>query len=242
MCGRFTLTTNDYQAVSEALEADLTAASESESARPRFNVAPGDMHPIVWVDGAGENSRRLMQPAQWGMPGADDDRFHINARSETVHVKPAFREPLFGGRCLVAADGFYEWTGGRNERQPIWYHRNDGDLLVFAGLYRDVVAPQTGEVTRRFTILTTRPNDLVAPVHDRMPVILEPAVRGQWLQPPPRDVHTWPAVFARLQRLLVPSDPEALSATEVSSRVNWVGHDDAACITPTRHQRQQSLF
>ncbi|MEM6994598.1 MAG: SOS response-associated peptidase [Myxococcota bacterium] len=237
MCGRFTLTTNDYQAVSEALEAELLA--EADECRARYNVAPGDTHPIVWADSV---DRRLMQPAQWGMPGVDDDRFHINARAETVHVKPAFRDALYGGRCLVAADGFYEWTGDAKQRLPIWFHRPDRALMVFAGLYRDVVDRKTGEVTRRFTILTTRPNDLVAPVHDRMPVILDAEAWQPWLAPPPADVHTWPGFFDRIRPLLSPLPEAALVGTEVSDRANRVAHDDPRCIAPFRHPKQQSLF
>ncbi len=240
MCGRFTLTTNDYKAVAEALDAELLA--EADDCRPRYNIAPGDRHPIVWSDTSGDVPRRLMQPALWGMPGAEDDRFHINARSETVHVKPAFRDALFGARCLVAGDGFFEWTGDKKNRLPIWYHRPDGALMVFAGLYRDVVDRKTGEVTRRFTILTTRPNDLVAPVHDRMPVVLPPASWSAWLAPPPTDIHTWPAFVDRIRPLLAPMPNAALVATEVSDRANRVSNDDPSCIAESRHPRQQTLF
>jgi len=239
MCGRFTLTTNDYKAVAEALDAELLA--EADECRPRYNVAPGDRHPIVWLD-TGDDARRLMQPAAWGMPGADGDRVHINARSETVHTKPAFRDALFGARCLVAADGFFEWTGDKNHRQPIWYHPPGGGLWVFAGLYRDVVDRKTGEVERRFTILTTQANDLVGQIHDRMPVILDAAGRQQWLAPPPTDVHTWPAVFSQMRGLLAPLPSEAVVATEVSNRVNRVAHDAPACIAEHRHVKQQTLF
>lgn len=239
MCGRFTLTTNDYVAVARALDADFVA--HADECRARYNIAPGDEHPIVWLD-AGPHPHRVMRIARWGMSGADDDRFHINARSETVHTRPAFRDALCGHRCLVPADGFFEWTGDKNNRLPLWFHRPDAKLLVFAGLYRDGIDAKTGEVTRRFTILTTRCNDVVASAHDRMPVILGEEARAAWLEPPPVDIHTWPGVFARMRTLLSPAPNSTLVATEVSNRVNKVGNDDASCIAESRHIRQTSLF
>jgi len=242
MCGRYTLTTNDYVAVARALEADLLA--EADECRARYNIAPGDTAPIVWRDSA-PGERRLMQPATWGMLGAadpSDTRMHINARSETVHQKPTFRDALFSGRCLVPADGFYEWTGDRKQRLPIWFHRPDRALAVFAGVYQDRVDRRSGEVQRRFTILTTRPNGLVAPVHDRMPVILDPDAWAPWLAPPPVDVHTWPGFFERLAQVLRPAQEAALVATEVSDRANRVANDDPRCIAAFRHPKQQSLF
>lgn len=240
MCGRFTLTTNDYEAVAQALGAELVATAEP--ARPRYNVAPGDLHPIVWLDDGGAQPRRRMQSAIWGMPGRDDERLHINARSETVHTKPAFRDALFGARCLVAADGFYEWSGPSNHRLPVWFHRPGTALLTFAGIYRDVVDAHTGEVQRRFAILTTQASGPVAAVHDRMPVILDAPACARWLAPPPRDVHTWPAVLQRLAPVLAPAPDDLLLATECSDRANKVGNDDPSCIVAHRHPRQQTLF
>lgn len=237
MCGRFTLTTNDYQAVANALQADLVV--EADDCRARYNVAPNDTHPIVWADAG---ARRRMHMARWGMPGEDGERFHINARSETVHTKPAFRDALVSARCLVAADGFFEWRGDAKQRMPLWFHRPDRALMVFAGLYRDVADRKTGEVTRRFTVLTTRSNETVAPIHDRMPVVLARAAWSAWLSPPPVDIHTWPAHYERLRPLLSPMETDALEATEVSDRVNRVANDDPACIVPTRHVTQGSLF
>lgn len=238
MCGRFTLTTNDYDAVANALEAVL-AEADAVSYRPRYNVAPGDRHFIV----AREGDERRMLPATWGLPRRDGaggrPEGHINARAETAHVRPAFRDAFVRGRCVIPSDGFYEWTGPRDRRLPLWYHPPEG-LIALAGLFAEHVLPHTGEVQRRFAILTTEANALVAPVHDRMPVILSPADVDAWLRPcSPADLE---AEQARLRALLRPAPEDLLVATEVSARVNKVAHDDPACIVPTRHPHQASLF
>ncbi len=233
MCGRFTLTTNDYHAVAAALEAEVEA-EDAHAYRSRFNVAPGDPH---WAVVASVRGRR-MRPASWGLPGpagnpAPSPTGHINARAETLHVRPAFVEALHERRCIVPADGFYEWTGPKDHRLPIWFHPADG-ILAFAGLWGEYVDDHTGEVTMRFTIVTTAANDRVAPVHDRMPVILAADARAAWLDPT--------TTVDAAQALLRPAPAALLEATEVSARVNRVANDDAACIVPTPHPRQQTLF
>ena len=233
MCGRFTLTTNDYHAVAAALEADIEP-EDAHAYRARFNVAPGDPHWAVVPTMRG----RRMRPATWGLPGppgrpAPNPTGHINARAETLHVRPAFVQALHERRCIIPADGFYEWTGPKDHRLPIWFHPAEG-ILAFAGLWGEHVDAGTGEVTMRFSIITTAANDRVGPAHDRMPVILPPGSLTGWLDPK--------ASVDAVRALLRPAAEELLEATEVSARVNKVANDDPACIVPTPHPRQQTLF
>jgi putative SOS response-associated peptidase YedK len=148
----------------------------------------------------------------------------INARAETVARMPAFREALKSRRCVVPADGFFEWVGARDARRPLWFHRPDGGLLLFAGLYESW-QPSPDAWQRTFTIMTTSSNSLMAPVHDRMPVVLTGEDVDEWLHPRQEDVR-------ELQRLLRPPPDDLLLATPVSPRVNSVKNDDPECLVP----------
>lgn len=215
MCGRMTLTVESYDALCEALGAEPVAAQASLH-RPRYNVAPSDEHWVLRLDEAG---RRLYR-AVWGFPGKKN-RHVINARSETAAAVPLFREAFRKRRCVVPADGFFEWKRQGSHRQPVWFHAPEGELLRLAGLWQI-----RGDGRMVFTILTTEANELIAPVHDRMPVILPKQAVTAWLEAPSRD-------------LLVPYPSGELEATEVSTRVNHVANDDPGCIEPAQ---QQSLF
>ena len=245
MCGRFTLTTNDYESVARAIGAQLDGPHASDF-RARYNIAPSDRHWIVCIDGMADPDARVISPAVWGLPAppgsrSDPSIAHINARSETAHRRPAFRDAFARSRCGVIADGFYEWSGPKSDRKPSWFHTSSGAPMLFAGLYRDHVDANTGEVVRRFTILTTDANALVAPCHDRMPVILAPDTYDTWLRTPPAD--SAPAEqIERLRDLLVPAPAEILVATPVSKRVNSPRFDDPACIEPRVRPAQQQLF
>lgn len=241
MCGRFTLTTNDYDGVAGAFGAALDSRYAPRF-RARYNIAPSDEH---WIVCSVEGRRRIL-PALWGMPGparetGDAGSGHINARAETVHQRPTFREAFRRGRCGVLADGFFEWTGSRSDRQPVWFHTHDGSPMLFAGLFCDRVDPGTGEVVRRFTIVTTDANALVAPFHHRMPVVLARRDYDRWLQLPSSE-----ELDAReldgLRRLLGPAPEDLLVATVVSKRVNTPRFDDPRCIEPRSRPQQQQLF
>jgi putative SOS response-associated peptidase YedK len=208
MCGRFTLTTRDFGKVAEELDAEL--AADVDWQRPRYNIAPTDPHPIV-VAAPADLEKRLLRRATWGITKGES--FIINARSEQAPKR--FKEMFARGRCAVPADGFYEWRGEKKHRMPIWFHRPDGGLLLFAALWEQK-PPAT---VPTFMILTTGPNQLIAPVHDRMPVVLPPARLSEWL----RDGD--PAI-------MVPADDALLVATAVSPRVNSVRNDDPDCLTP----------
>jgi putative SOS response-associated peptidase YedK len=229
MCGRFTLTRSDF----EALAAELDARVRPEHLplyRPRYNIAPTDDH---WILRTKYEERQLI-PAKWGLVNswaadAKGGARQINARSESALTRPAFRDAFESRRCAVPADGFFEWTGAKESRRPFWYHAPDGGLLLFAGLYESWRDPTSDEWLRTFTILTTNANETVEPVHDRMPVVLDRDDLDEWLHVPAQD----PAAYAKtVRRLLRPAPADVLVSTPVSSRVNSVQNDDPACLQP----------
>ncbi len=217
MCGRFTLTERNVTAVARFFAAEV----EREQAtlyRPRWNVAPTDEHWVVRRDQAG---RRRLLPARFGFDGPTG--LVINAQSETAATLPAFRRAFAEGRCLVPADGFYEWQGDRAERRPVWFHDPAGRLLVFAG----IATERQGALT--FVILTTTANELLRPVHDRMPALLSPDAAEAWLERPDAD-------------LLEPAPNGWLAAREVSARVNAVANDGPELLDGPEPQRQMRLL
>ena len=138
MWGRFTLTWEEWRRVAETLRID-DDSDVATSYRPRFNIAPTDQHFIVTA----EFERRRVQRARWGLVNRrarDNSRASqcINAKAETLEQRPTFSEAFQQCRCIVPADGFYEWTGHKGKRQPLWIHRRDGGLMLFAGLYESL--------------------------------------------------------------------------------------------------------
>ncbi|MEX2246993.1 MAG: SOS response-associated peptidase [Dehalococcoidia bacterium] len=230
MCGRFTLTRKRLADVADLLGAEY-ARELADLYRPRYNVAPTDQH---WIARTKYEQRQLL-PAKWGlvnswakyMKGAARQ---INARAETALKTAAFRDAFVHRRCAVPADGFFEWAGTKESRRPFWFHPPDDDpLLLFAGLYESWRNPVDDQWVRTFTILTTEANAVVAPVHDRMPVVLAPDQLDEWLFVPPRGAESHAET---LLPLLHPAPDGALVATEVSRRVNAVANDDPACLAP----------
>ena len=210
MCGRFTLTTDDLEAVAREIEAEL-APGETAVHRPRYNIAPAQRHYLVRRK---EDARRELVPAMWGFcrpRSGDASRPVINARVETASQRPMFREAFAVRRCLVPADGFLEWTGPARARLPVWFHRQGGGLIWMAGLFDDDAHGLA------FTILTTDASPDVALVHDRMPVLVTVEHAGAWLAE---------------GRTGAPSPGGLLVGTKVSSRVNSAVHDDPACLEP----------
>lgn len=209
------------------MQAEISPALR-ESYRPRYNIAPSQHGVVVAED---EDVRQLSL-AQWGLPAPWPDPRRpggfINARAETAATLPSFREAFARGRCGVLADGFYEWSGLKDRRRPYWFHAPGGPPLVFAGLFRDEPDAATGEVVRRFLILTTTPNQVVAPHHDRMPAIVPRGQLHRWLAPLPRSASA--ADRTALAHLLGPAPDDLLIATPVSARVNSPRHDDPECL------------
>jgi putative SOS response-associated peptidase YedK len=229
VCGRFTLTKRDFGELAALLEAE-GLPEYAALYRPRYNIAPTDQHWLVRE----KQERRELLPAGWGLVNswakdAKGAARQINCRADTALKRPAFREAFARRRCIIPADGFFEWTGTKAARRPIWYHPRDDGLFLFAGVYESWHDPADGERRRTFSILTTDANGVVAPVHDRMPVILPPERVDDWLHVPAQD----PMSYAqRLVSLMLPAPDGALIATEVSPRVNSVANDDPECLTP----------
>jgi putative SOS response-associated peptidase YedK len=229
MCGRYTLATT---AVAELRQ--RFPLGESVEVRQRFNVAPGDdVLAVVMRD-----ERPTGALLRWGLvpPWAENPSVGfkmINARAETVADKPAYRRPFERGRCLIVADGFYEWQRD-GARQPFHVTRGDGEPFAFAAL-RTAWKDPHGELLRTCTILTTQANAVVQHVHPRMPVILDPADEEAWLDPgtPP------PRLHAMLRPL-----PEAVTrARPVSKAVNDARYDGPECLAPAEPEpRQGELF
>jgi putative SOS response-associated peptidase YedK len=218
VCGRFNQTASGEE-VAEAFGLDETPVLS-----PRYNIAPSQ--PIAVVGVKPQTGRRGLASLTWGLvprssPGGE--RRLINARAETAWVKPAFREALARRRCLIPATGFYEWQDtGEKKRQPWLIRMASGGLFAFAGLWEPPAASGT---TPTCTILTTEPNDVARRIHDRMPVILDPADYALWLDP--AVTHT-----AELRPLLSPFPAEPMTAFRVTTAVNRPGFDDPSCLTP----------
>jgi putative SOS response-associated peptidase YedK len=199
------------------------------NSRPRYNVAPTDQVAVVRFNA--ETKQRTLDTLRWGLVPywAKDVRIGatmINAKAETVAEKPAFREAFKSRRCLIPADGFYEWAKlDAKTKQPYAIVMKDRSLFGFAGMWERWTDKASGEVVRSFTIITTTPNDVCAPIHDRMPVIIEPANYGRWLGEEPADP-------MRVLMMLKPFPAEQMEAYPVGAAVGNVKNDEAALLTP----------
>lgn len=223
MCGRYTLSTpaDVLMALLKVEEIDAGFALE-----PRFNIAPTTEVPVV---GNTREGKRKLRTLRWGLipRWAKDPKQSfrmINARSETVAEKPAFRVPFRRRRVLVPADGFYEWVKRGDIKQPYLIRRADRSPLVFAGIW-ERWSPKGGEPIDSMSILTTEANQRLAEVHHRMPVILPEEHWERWLDRSEVDPD-------RLVPLLVARPDEELDFVAVSTRVNSVRNDDAELLEP----------
>ena len=216
MCGRFTLTRGERAELED--EMGLPRGSLNPGYEPRYNIAPTDQHFIVRQ----RLEDRELVAAKWGLinhwtPAGKKVAGLINARAEGIDKRPAFREAFLKRRCIVPADGFFEWTGPKEERRPLWFHRPDMGLFWFAGLYESWY-PRPGVRERTFTIVTTRPNEVMRPIHDRMPVVLSEDQTDAGLNPS----ETAPS---RLKKLLAPPPDELLVYRPVSPLLNSPKND-----------------
>jgi putative SOS response-associated peptidase YedK len=219
MCGRFTL------AVPAEKVATQFQLAEVPDLSARYNIAPTQQVAAVRATEAG----RELALFRWGLvpSWAKDPSVGsrmINARAETAAEKPAFRTALRQRRCLIPADGFYEWQAGADGKQPFHIGLADGGLFALAGLYEHWKDPD-GEWLHSCTILTTEANELMRPLHDRMPVILAPEHYAQWLDPGLRDA-------GPIQPLLAPYPADQMQARPVSKAVNRVANDGPQLIAP----------
>ena len=224
MCGRFTLTKV------EDLAERFGVSGESPRLTPSFNVAPGAGIAAVGADAEG---RRRLRKLRWGLipHWADDPSIGqrmINARAESVAHKPAFKAALKRRRCLIPADGFYEWqrpgAGESGPKQPYYLQMSDGSSYAFAGLWESWESAE-GERIQSTTIITTEANELMSGIHHRMPVILSPEHYDPWLDPGTSDAE-------ELLPLLAPHASESMRAYPVSTHVNRPANDDASCVEP----------
>ena len=181
MCGRYAQFTSPGD-IAEIFGATLDIADLG----PRYNAAPMQWLPVIRQRASGE---RVVQTLRWGLlpRWAKDETIAnrlINARAETLAEKPSFRSALRKRRCIVPADGFYEWAKRPDGKQPYYIHASDGRILAFAGLWERWSRPDDGEIIDSFTIVTTVANDRMQVLHYRMPVILAPDATARWLDPP----------------------------------------------------------
>lgn len=221
MCGRFALAT-------EKNILDMLYELEGRtdfSLRPRYNIAPSQKTVVLRL--SPESGERELADLQWGLVPfwADDPAIGnkmINARAETADLKPSFREAFKKRRLLVPASGFFEWKKEEDGKQPYYITSVDGKPFSLAGLWERW--EKGGKILETFTILTTEANELVARLHQRMPVILSRLAYGQWLnhQSNPAD----------LQKLLIPYSSTALTAYPVSRLVNSPANDNPALVEP----------
>ena len=211
MCGRFT-----QQRPTSEIASIFEADDLFDDPGGRFNVAPTDPAAVV----VQRDDRRAVVGYRWGLiPGwADDPRMAsrtFNARSESIATSPLFRDAYRRRRCLVPVDGFYEWLRDGTRRQPVRIFDPGERPLALAGLWTGRQDPESGEWHRTFTIVTTRPNAFMAPIHNRMPVVVPPESWAVWLDPTVRDP-------GEVRALLEPRDDVALTAYPVPPLVNNV--------------------
>ncbi|OMF27296.1 SOS response-associated peptidase [Paenibacillus sp. FSL H8-0259] len=211
MCGRFTITVTLEELITHYLIDD----SKLATLKPNYNVAPMHNVPAVIASDAGKRLGEL----RWGLVPfwAKDEKIGskmINARAETVADKPAFKRLLKTKRCIIPADGFYEWKKDGTSKQPYRILMSDGSLFSFAGLYDTWEDPE-GKKLSTCTIITTTPNSLMEDIHDRMPVILRPEDEADWLGRDNDDVES-------LLKLLKPYDAAKMRAYKVPSAVGNV--------------------
>jgi len=219
MCGRFTLTASEAELMMRYGADQMTI-----DFAPRYNIAPGQFVPAV-IESHGQ---RRIGALRWGLVPvwAKDEKIAykmINAKGETVHEKPAFKSSFLRKRCLIPADGFYEWQKRADgSKQPMRIVRQDRAIFSLAGLYDTWTTPD-GQKLHTCTVITTQPNELVRPIHDRMPVILRREDEAIWLDRDKQDVEL-------LQSLLLPYPEAELYAYPVAALVGSVKNDLPACI------------
>ena len=220
MCGRFTLFASP-----ETIQTEFDLAEPPANLAPRYNIAP--TQPVAVI--ANHAAARRVELFQWGLipSWAKDPSIGsrmINARAETLAEKPSFRTALRKRRCLILADGFYEWRKDNGSKTPFFIHLASRRPFALAGLWEVWQTPD-GSALPTCTIITTGPNSLLASLHDRMPVILPPAARTLWLDP---EFEGRDALLA----LLKPYEADDLIATPVGTRVNNPRNETPDCLAP----------
>jgi putative SOS response-associated peptidase YedK len=221
MCGRFTLTVNPAE-----VQESFSSFSFPQQFAPRFNIAP--TQPVLVIPNDDQNTADFFVWGlipMWAKDPSIGNRM-INARGETLEEKPAFRSSLKYKRCLILADGFYEWKGaeGKKVKTPFFIHMKDRKPFAFAGLWDSWNSPD-GSLVKSCTIITTEPNELTGIIHNRMPVILHPRDYAKWLDPSPQTPD-------QLKPLIKPFPAELMDAYPVSTLVNTPANDRPELVVP----------
>jgi putative SOS response-associated peptidase YedK len=223
MCGRFT-----NKAKPEQIKAEFKVGAKNPNLfQTRYNIAPAQMIDVVFEP----ETERIVSQLKWGLvpswsKDASTSKGLINARAETLTEKPSFRDAFKSHRCIIPASGFYEWQKkGTGAKQPFYFYLKEKEVFGFAGLWEEWLDRQTGEVLETCTIITTEANEVLKPVHDRMPVILKPEIYEQWLDSKEKNTD-------KLQKLLVPYPASKMSSHAVSRSVNIPDSDSPDLITP----------
>ncbi len=233
MCGRYRLSRRK-----QIIEEHFDSISSEVDWSPRYNIAPTQAVPVIRQHP--KEPVRQLSLMRWGLvphwaKDASNAGSAINARSETAATKPAFRDPLKLRRCLIPADGFYEWAKTAKSKQPYCFEVREGELFAFAGLW-DGWKSADGQWIKTCSILTTTPNAVTSAIHDRMPVILDPDSYDLWLDPGMQNV-------AAVSELLKPYDGHYMRCYPVGTRINHVANDDEECSRPVQiAEAQNQLF
>lgn len=221
MCGRFS---NDVKP--KEIEKEFKIGKVNPKLfEPRYNIAPTQTIAAVLES----NGERIVDALRWGLipSWAKDESIGsklINARAETLSEKPSFKNAFRSHRCIIPASGFYEWQKkGTGAKQPFYFHLKDKEVFGFAGLYEQWLDRETGEQIETCTIITTEANQVLEPIHDRMPVILKPKDYDQWLDAKEKDT-------SKLQKLLLPYPAAEMESYQVSKSVNVPSNDSPELI------------
>lgn len=220
MCGRYS-----NKAKKEEIEAEFNVTiNQDRIFHPRYNIAPTQLIDVI-LEAKGE---RIINKLKWGLiPNwAKDDSLAakmINARAETLTEKPSFKNAFKSRRCIIPASGFYEWQKTKDGKQPFYFYLKEKAVFGFAGLYENWLDKQTGELVETCTIITTEANAVLSPIHERMPVIIDPGYYSLWLNEMVKDTD-------RLQKVLVPYSAEKTDSYTVGKAVNSPFLDSAELI------------
>jgi putative SOS response-associated peptidase YedK len=223
MCGRFT-----NRAKPEQIKREFKVGAKNPNLfHPRYNIAPAQMIDVVFEP----ETTRILSQLKWGLvpswsKDAEIGNRMINARAETLTEKPSFREAFKSRRCIIPASGFYEWQKKSTAaKQPFYFYLKEKEVFGFAGLWEGWIDKTTGEELETCTIITTEANELLKPVHERMPVILKAESYDEWLDAKVKDTD-------KLQELLKPYPAKEMGSHAVSRSVNIPDSDSADLIKP----------
>jgi putative SOS response-associated peptidase YedK len=223
MCGRFT-----NRAKPEQIKKRFKVGVKNPNLfQPRFNIAPSQMIGVVYTP----ETERILSQLKWGLvpswsKDAPTSKGLINARAETITEKPSFREAFRSRRCIIPASGFYEWQKkGTGAKQPFYFYLKEKDVFGFAGLWEEWLDKQTGELLETCTIITTEANEVLKPIHDRMPVILKSEGYDEWLDAKVKETD-------KLKKFLAPYPANEMDSHAVSKNVNFPDNNSPELTAP----------